>query len=211
MTDWIVNIIQGGGYLGIALLMAIENIFPPIPSEVIMGVGGLAVSKGTMSFWPLLFWGTVGSVAGNYVWYWVGYHYGYKSMRPFIDKHGRWLTVDWEHVEDTSRFFRKHGQWVVFFLRFSPLMRTIISLPAGLSCMNVWKFLIFTAAGSAIWNAALIAGASLMAGWFAGFENVIAIGTWVLIGLMLIGYVYRVITWEPRESPKDDTDSELAE
>ncbi len=204
MTDWIINMIETGGYLGIALLMAIENIFPPIPSEVIMGVGGLLVARGSMAFVPLLIWGTVGSLAGNYVWYWVGHKYGYRRLKPFIDRHGRWLTLDWQHVEDTSRFFRKHGQWVVFFLRFSPLMRTIVSLPAGLAHMSVWRFLIFTAAGSAIWNAILIAGASLLAGFVKDFEHWVGLGTWVLIGLMLIGYVFRVVTWKPREPADED-------
>ena len=199
MTDWIITMIERGGYFGIAFLMAIENIFPPIPSEVIMGVGGLLVARGSMSFVPLLIWGTAGSVAGNFVWYWVGHKYGYRRLEPFIEKHGRWLTLDWQHIEDTSRFFQKHGQWVVFFLRFSPLMRTIVSLPAGLAHMGVWRFLIFTAAGAAIWNTLLIAGASLLAGFVKDFEHWVGIGTWVLIGLMLVGYVFRVATWKPRE------------
>lgn len=198
MNDWIIRIIEGGGYFGIALLMALENIFPPIPSEIIMGVGGVAVAKGRMEFWPLLIWGTVGTVAGNYVWYWLGNRYGYEKTRPFIDRHGRWLTLDWEHIEVTTRFFQKHGQWVVFFLRFSPLMRTIISLPAGLAHMNIWKFLIYTALGSAIWNTLLIGAATLLAGWFAQFEQYLGYGVLALIVLTLLGYLYRVLTWKPR-------------
>ncbi|MDT0575548.1 DedA family protein [Croceicoccus sp. F390] len=198
MTGWIIDLIEGGGYFGIALLMALENIFPPLPSEIIMAVGGLAVAEGRMAFWPLLFWSTIGTTLGNYAWYLLGNRLGYERMKPFVDRHGRWLTVDWRQVENTSRFFRKWGQWVVFFLRFSPLMRTMVSLPAGLAHMNVWKFLIYTFAGSAIWNGALIAGAGLLAGWFRQFEDYLS-GTVIVLVVLMVGfYVYRVLTWKPR-------------
>lgn len=198
MHEFIIRFIEGGGYPGIALLMALENIFPPIPSEVIMGVAGVAVHAGRMAFWPVLIWGTVGTTVGNYVWFWIGRKLGYARLRPFVERHGRWLTMEWSDVEASTAFFRKHGQWVVFFLRFSPLMRTIISLPAGLACMSLWRFLLFTFLGSAIWNAALIGSASLLAGWFSGFEA--ALG-WIVIAMIVVGglwYAYRVATWSPR-------------
>lgn len=198
MNDFIIRLIEGGGYLGIALLMALENIFPPLPSEVIMWVGGNAVHHGRMEFWPLLFWGTLGSTLGNWFWFVLGDRLGYRRLRPFVDRHGRWLTIDWDHVEATERFFAKHGQWVVFFLRFSPLMRTIISLPAGLMHMRTSKFLAFTFAGAAIWNALLIGSASLLAGWFAGFEAALGYIVLGLLALALAGYVWRVATWKPR-------------
>jgi len=198
MNDFIIQLIEGGGYLGIAVLMALENIFPPLPSEVIMGVAGVAVHQGRMGFWPVLIWGTVGATIGNYAWFYLGHRLGYQRLKPFVVKYGRWLTMDWSQVEATSRFFRKYGQWVVFFLRFSPLMRTIISLPAGLAHMKTWKFLVYTAAGSAIWNAVLIGSASLLAEWISGFEHVIG---YLVIALLVIGaifYVWRVVTWTPR-------------
>ncbi|RVQ69106.1 DedA family protein [Croceicoccus ponticola] len=199
MQDFIIQLIEGGGYIGIALLMALENIFPPIPSEVIMGVAGVAVHAGRMAFWPVLFWGTLGSTVGNYLWFLAGKKMGYERLRPFVDRHGRWLTLDWCDIERSSRFFRKHGQWVVFFLRFSPLMRTIISLPAGLARMGTSRFLIFTFMGSSLWNAALIGSASLLANWFGNFEQVLS---YIVLGMILVGaawYAYRVITWTPRQ------------
>ena len=196
MSDWIVSIIEGGGYVGIAFLMALENIFPPLPSEVIMGVAGIAVAEGRMAFWPLLIWSTLGATLGNYAWFLLGDRLGYERMRPFVDRHGRWLTMDWRQVEATSRFFRRWGQWVVFFLRFSPLMRTIISLPAGLAHMGHWKFLIYTLAGTAIWNAALIWGAGLMARWFREFEHYLGDVVLVLVVAMTAFYIYRVVTWK---------------
>ena len=199
MHEFIIEAIARGGDLGIALLMAIENVFPPIPSEVIMGIGGVLVARGEMEFWPLLAAGTVGCTVGNWFWFWIGDSWGYKRLAPFIEKHGRWLTLDWEHIEQASRFFQRHGQWVVFFLRFSPFLRTIISLPAGLSHMSKWRFLVFTFLGAGIWNVLLILGGELLATWLEESQDVIG---WIIlgaIGLALAGYVWRVLTWKPRE------------
>ncbi len=198
MTETIIQLIERGGYLGIFLLMIVENIFPPIPSELIMGMGGVAVARGTMEFWPLLLVGTVGSTLGNYVWFMAGEKLGYRRLKPLIDRWGRWLTVDWEDVERGTAFFQRHGHWIVFALRFSPLLRTIISLPAGLIHMPRAKFLAFTFVGTAVWNVALIMGGRWAADFF---ETSKVVAEWVVGGLLaatLIAYVYRVVTWKPR-------------
>jgi len=203
MDDLILQAIERGGYLGIALLMALENIFPPIPSELIMGLGGIMIARGVMEFWPLLIVGTIGTTAGNYVWFWVGHRFGYRRLEPFIARWGRWLTLDWEDVETASRFFHRYGQWVVFFLRFSPFLRTMISLPAGLLQMPLGRFLIFTFLGSAIWNALLILGGQWLAPYIQEYESAMP---WVVagtIGLALVGYVWRVMTWKPRDRRGD--------
>lgn len=198
MAEWILRLIEQGGYWGIVFLMAIENVFPPIPSEVIMGLGGIAVARGSMEFWPLLIAGTIGSTAGNYLWFLAGDKWGYERLKPFVDRWGRWLTMEWEDIEGASRFFRRHGQWIVFALRFSPFLRTVISLPAGLAHMKHWKFLVFTAAGAAIWNAALIMGGRWLSRYLEEAQdwlNWIVIGT---IALALLAYLWRVVTWKPR-------------
>ena len=199
MSDFIINLIEIGGYWGIFFLMVLENVIPPIPSELIMGLGGIAVSRGTMDFWPLLGFGTAGSLLGNYAWYVLGNRLGYHRLKPFIDRWGRWLTVEWEDVEKASAFFRKHGQWVVFVLRFSPLLRTIISLPAGLAHMSVWRFLIFTAAGSAVWNVFLIAGGHWLGTRFEAAEEFIGWMTLAALVLLLVVYIRRVLTWRARD------------
>jgi membrane protein DedA with SNARE-associated domain len=199
MQDLIIEAIARGGYLGIFVLMVIENVFPPIPSEVIMGIGGVLVGRGAMEFWPLLAIGTLGTTAGNYVWFWIGDRWGYKRLAPIVEKHGRWLTLDWEHIEKGTAFFRSHGQWVVFFLRFSPFLRTIISLPAGLSHMSVWRFLLFTAAGAAVWNALLIEGGRRLAPLMERYDEA---ASWAVgaMGAAILGfYLYRVVTWQPRK------------
>jgi membrane protein DedA with SNARE-associated domain len=198
MQNLIIDAIALGGYWGIFALMVIENVFPPIPSEVIMGIGGVLVARGQMEFWPLIAAGTLGTTVGNYVWFWIGDRWGYKRLEPFIARHGRWLTLDWEHIEKGTAFFRSHGQWVVFVLRFSPFLRTIISLPAGLSHMSTWRFLLFTTAGAAIWNALLIEGGRRLAPLMERYE---AVAGWAVGGFVMAivaFYLYRVLTWTPR-------------
>ncbi len=198
MDALILKIVEQLGLLGIGVLMALENIFPPIPSEAIMGAAGLAVHHGRMQFWEVILAGSIGSLIGNYFWFWLGDKWGYERLGPFIDRWGRWLTMEWEDVEKASRFFRRHGHWVVFLLRTTPIMRTLISLPAGLAHMNTLKFCIFTAAGVTVWNILLVVGT----GWLmTAFPNATSLFAGVLIGiavLSLAAYVWRLLTWRPR-------------
>ena len=198
MHEFILRAIEQGGLLGILLLMAVENIFPPIPSEVIMGLGGVAVSRGTMDFWPLMIVGTVGSTAGNYVWYWLGDHWGRTRLEPFVNRWARWLTMEWQDVERAQGFFQRHGPWVVFVFRFTPVFRTMISLPAGLAHMGLWRFLGFTFAGAFIWNLLLVESGRRLAVWLAESQEVLGWITLGLLGLTLAGYAWRVVTWKPR-------------
>ena len=196
MAEWILNLIEQGGYWGIALLMFIENVFPPIPSELIMGAGGIAVARGTMTFWPLLIAGTIGSTLGNYLWFLLGDRWGYQRLEPFVARWGRWLTMRWSDVEDASSFFQRHGQWVVFAMRFSPFLRTMISLPAGLSHMRHGKFLAFTFAGAAVWNTLLIYGGKWLAAYFDKMHEV---ASGAIIGLAVVAvaaWLWRVWRWQ---------------
>lgn len=196
MTDWIIHLIEQGGYLGIAALMFIENVFPPIPSELIMGAGGVAMARGTMSFWPLLIAGTIGTTLGNYVWFVAADRLGYRRLEPFVDRWGRWLTMRWSDIEAATRFFQSHGQWLVFALRFSPFLRTLVSVPAGLSHMAHWRFLAFTFAGAAIWNTLLIMGGH----WLSRYLDTMNAVTGPLIGALVLlalgAWIWRVARWK---------------
>lgn len=199
MNDWIVHLIEGGGYWGIGFLMVIENVFPPIPSELIMGLAGISVAHGRMEVAPLMLAGTIGSTLGNYAWFLLGRALGYRRLQPFVARFGRWLTFDWPDVEKLVVFFLRHGQWVVFVLRFAPVMRTMISLPAGLARMGHARFLAFTFAGAGIWNAILVA-----AGFYLGrnfgeidkFTGPVATGS---IAVVVLAWLWRVVRWKPRE------------
>lgn len=196
MSDWIIHLIEQGGYWGIALLMFIENVFPPIPSELIMGAGGVAMARGTMSFWPLLAAGTIGSTLGNYMWFLAGDRLGYQRLEPLVARWGRWLTMRWSDVEGATAFFQRHGQWVVFAVRFSPFLRTMISLPAGLAHMQHWRFLVFTFAGAAVWNTLLILGGHWLSDYLDTMNQISGplIGTLVI--LAVAAWLWRVIRWK---------------
>ena len=198
MAAWILYLIEQGSYWGIAFLMFIENVFPPIPSELIMGLGGMAVARGSMDFWPLLIVGTVGSTVGNYVWFLAGDKLGYHRLKPLVDRWGRWLTMDWDDVEKASHFFQKHGQWIVFVLRLSPFLRTIVSLPAGMAHMKHRTFLTFTFAGTALWNAALIKGGHWLSIYLDEAQGWLNWGIAATVALAVGIYVWRIATWKPR-------------
>lgn len=197
MTDFILNFTERAGYIGIFLLMVLENIVPPVPSEVIMGLGGVAVAQGRMQIVPLMIAGTVGSVLGNLFWYEIGVRLGYARFRPLVDRWGRWLTIEWRNVERLQRFFVARGQWVVFVFRFMPVGRTVISIPAGLAQMSRWRFIIWTTAGTAVWNAVLIAAGYWLGARFDRLGAVLGPVTTAIVVLAAIGYVWRVIVWRP--------------
>ena len=123
----------------------------------------------------------------------------YERAQPFVRRWGRWLTLEWRDVERAADFFRRHGEWIVFALRFSPLLRTMVSLPAGLAHMKHWKFLVFTFAGAAVWNALLIKGGHLL----ADYSDLV--NRWagpVVLGFLALavgGYIWRVVTWKPTD------------
>ena len=197
MDQIIVSLVDRLGLLGIAILMALENIFPPMPSEAIMGAAGLAIHHGKMQFWPVLIVATIGTVIGNYFWFWIGQRLGYERTRPFVKRWGRWLTLEWRDVEKAAHFFKRHGHWAVLALRATPFMRTMISLPAGLAHMKLWKFLVFTAIGSAAWNALLITGTRWLLERFPDSRNIITITLVAILALGVLGYLWRLATWKP--------------
>jgi membrane protein DedA with SNARE-associated domain len=198
MTDFILNLIHSWGYLGIAILMFLENVFPPIPSEVIMSVSGVMVAQGRFDFWTLIAVAVAGTTLGNWVWYWVGRWFGYARLKPLIDRYGRWLTLDWDEVEKLHDWFLRFGSGIVFVFRFVPIARTMVSLPAGMVGMSQVKFLIWTAAGSTIWISAIAGAGNWFGKQFAEVDRFIGPVVVVAIGSIVLLYIYRVITWKPK-------------
>lgn len=204
MDEWVISLIEGGGYWGILLLMALENIVPPIPSELIMGVAGIAMAHGRMDFAPVLLAGTLGSTLGNYVLFLMADRLGYERLKPFVDRWGRWLTMEWRDIERAGQFFRRHGRWVVFVMRFMPMFRSIVSVPAGLAHMRHLTFLIYTAAGAAIWNTILIMTGSWLGRRFSEAETWIGWATVVFAVVAAVWYFWRVFTWQPSQGQAED-------
>lgn len=186
------------GYWGVFVLMMLENVIPPIPSEAIMGMAGVAVAQGRMAFVPLVLVGTAGTMAGNLFWWELGRRLGYHRLRPFVERWGRWLTLEWEDVERLRRHFDRWGGVTVFVFRFLPFGRTIISVPAGLMHMPVGRFLLYTGAGSAIWNTLLVAAGLGLGNVVDGLERWATPILAATLAIALVGYLWRVLTWNPR-------------
>lgn len=197
MTDLLLTLLDKGGYLGIFVLMILENVFPPIPSEVILLAAGALVEQGKMN--PITLWiiATAGTLVGNLFWFWLGSRWSEGTLKRVIDRWGRWLTFEWDEFLSARNMFRRYGDWIVFLLRFSPLLRTIVSLPAGLARMKLWRFSLFTFLGSLIWNGLLILGGQALAGLIDRYETAAGYAIVAFVVLGVVVYVYRVVTWQP--------------
>lgn len=143
------------GYLGIGLLMFLENLFPPIPSELIMPLAGFTVAKGNMQMVPAIAAGVIGTVIGAFPWYYAGMFLGEKRLMDLADKYGKWLTISSRDIEKAIAWFNQYGGRAVFICRLVPGVRTLISLPAGISRMNFGMFLLYSTLGTIIWTSLL--------------------------------------------------------
>ncbi len=162
MDDWIFQVITTLGYLGLALLLVAENLFPPIPSEVVLPLAGFVVGRGDLGFWQALLASTTGSVVGALILYALGRYGG----RGLVLRYGSWLRVSAKELERAEGWFRRYGDWVVLFARVVPLARSIVSIPAGTMQMPLLRFTVLAAVGSGVWNVLLIgAGVALGANW----------------------------------------------
>lgn len=151
----IIQLIQQTGYLGVFILMALESALIPIPSEITMPFAGFLVQQGKLNLYAVIFIGAFANLVGSLVAYAIGYYLEETVILKLIDKYGKFILVTRKEYEHSMSWFRKYGDGVAFFSRILPAVRTFISLPAGLSEMNVWKFSIFTFLGSLIWSAFL--------------------------------------------------------
>ena len=162
MLESIIDTINSFGYVGIAFLMALENIFPPIPSELIMPLAGFTASQGKLDFVSVVIAGTIGSVLGASPWYFLGKYWGLKRTKKIADKYGKWLTVSGEDVEKAKRWFDRRGYIATAVGRLVPGIRTYISIPAGISKMPLLPFLIYSTAGSVVWVSLLTYGGYIL-------------------------------------------------
>ncbi|MGD6966262.1 DedA family protein [Rossellomorea vietnamensis] len=166
MENWLMEIINNFGYGGIFLLIALENLFPPVPSEVILTFGGFVTTTSDLTITGVVIASTLGSVIGAVVLYGLGLQLDVERMEKIVDKWGHILRLTKKDIHRADAWFDKYGYWSVFFCRFVPLIRSLISIPAGMSNMKFVPFLIFTTAGTFIWNIVLVnLGAKVGASW----------------------------------------------
>jgi len=186
IVEFVINTISTLGYPGIVVLMGIESAAIPLPSEVIMPFSGFLVSEGRFSLHGIALAGAIGSVLGSWVTYWIGYYGG----RPLIRKYGRYVLITEHDLELVDRFFEKFGNLATFIGRMLPIIRTYISIPAGISRVKFWQFTLAAFVGSYVW--------SLFLGWIGvrlgeNWESIRAYFRqvdWIIVLIILVGLVW---------------------
>ncbi len=197
MSDWIVRLIEQSGYLGIGFLMFLETVFPPIPSELIMPVAGLAAQRGQMNMAGVIAAGTAGAMLGNILWYLAARALGTQRLKPFIKRWGRWLGIGWKDIEKAHDWFERHGSAFVLVGRVVPTARSLISVPAGLLDMRFRSFFLASLIGTALWTAMLAFLGAQLGAHYGSIEAVI--GPISILVLVAIGgaYAWRVFSHKP--------------
>lgn len=205
MFHWILDVITQAGYLGLLALMVLENIFPPIPSELVMPLAGYLAAQGRMDPILVVLVGTAGSVLGALPWYWIGRQVGRERLLRWVTRYGHWLTLSCEEVDRANDWFRRRGWTAVLFGRLVPGVRTLISVPAGIAHMSLPLFLALTTLGSLAWTGLLVASGYLLKSQYRLVEGAIdPIATAIVAGIVLL-YVYRVARgiWQRRAAAAD--------
>ena len=178
------------GYAGIFFLMVLESMVAPVPSEAVMPFAGVLWFSGEMSFWPIVIWSTLGSIVGSLISYAIGLYGG----RPLLQKYGKYVLLKEHDLALTERFFEKYGDKTIFVSRFIPVVRHLISIPAGMGKMNLYKFIFYTALGAGLWNAFLAyAGYYLGSRWveIRKYSEIIDIVLILAIVATVVFYVYK--------------------
>ncbi|WP_079478976.1 DedA family protein [Halobacillus salinus] len=166
MENWLMEVMNQYGYIGILLLIALENIFPPVPSEVILTFGGFMTTSTDLSIVGVVISSTLGSVIGAIVLYSIGLQLDVERLEKIVERWGHILRLSKTDIYKADQWFDKFGPWAVFFCRFVPLIRSLISVPAGMSNMNFGLFVLLTLVGTSIWNIVLVnLGASVGESW----------------------------------------------
>ena len=200
MFDWVAGLVEQIGYIGIALLMLAENVFPPIPSELVMPIAGVIVARGELSAIGVVAAGTAGSLAGALLWYYVGRSVGCERLKRWAARHGRWLTVSPEEVDKAAALFNRHSGKAVLLGRLVPAVRTLISVPAGVAGMALLPFLAYSTLGTALWTTLLTTAGYLLEEQYRKVGEYLNPLSSVILGLIALGYLYRVVTLPHRRS-----------
>ncbi|SCL64932.1 DedA family protein [Micromonospora peucetia] len=200
LTGWVAGVIDAAGAIGVALLVALESIIPPIPSEIVLAMAGYLASEGRFNV--VLVWvaATVGSLAGALVLYWLGAAAGEDRLKRWLD---RLPLVDRDDLEKADRWFERHGRWAVLFGRMMPVVRSLISVPAGANRMPLPEFIAFTTLGSGIWNALFVGlGYALGSRW----QQIEQYSKWFDYGIIAI-FVVTIAWWAIKKTRRRRTHS----
>lgn len=189
MIDWITNIIDALGYTGIALLMCLENVFPPIPSEVIMPLSGFVVTQGKLKLPWIILAGVVGSVMGTLPWYSLGKMLGVQKLRALVNRHGKWFGLSGKDVASAHDWFHQRGSIAVGIGRLVPGIRTYISIPAGISRMQLLAYLIYSSLGTVVWLSFLAYAGFVLGDNYERVRDYLAPISRIALGVLMGGTV----------------------
>ena len=195
MANWIIDFIGQHGYLGVIALMILENVFPPIPSELIMPFAGFVAARGELNAAGVLAAGTLGSVLGTLPWYVAGRCLSVARLKRWAGRHGRWLAASPADIDRAEEWFARRGEQAVFLGRMVPAVRSVISAPAGITGMALPRFLLWSIAGSALWVGALVALGYVLENQYE------RVGQWldpvskVIVAIAVAAYLSRVVTF----------------
>jgi membrane protein DedA with SNARE-associated domain len=188
LIEWVNSIIIAIGYPGIMFFMFLESTMVPVPSEIIMPFAGYLVAQGKLSFWLIVVLSGVASLLGS----WLSYAIGYYGGIPLIKKWGKYVLLDESRLKWTEKWFRKYGEKTIFFSRFIPVVRHLISLPAGIGKMNLFKFSVYTFIGATIWNTFLLYLGFVLGANYLLIHKYSQMLDWVVLVLIAIAVVYYV-------------------
>lgn len=193
MADWVIGMIEQYGYFGILLLMLGENLFPPLPSELIMPFAGFLAARGDLNPLLVVAAGSLGSLLGAIPWYWAGRRWGAERLKQFAQSHGRWIALAPREVDRGRELFEKHGPLVLVLGRLVPALRTVVALPAGLARLAPLPFVLWTLLGSVLWTSVLTAAGYLLENQYERISrwlNPVATGIFAIIAIV---YLVRVV------------------
>jgi len=191
-TEWARDIIDRLGYPGVGALVALENVIPPIPSEVILPLAGFQADQGDFNLFLLIIVATIGSIVGALILYSVGALLGEHRIRRLVGRFGKYILVTVDDIDKATGWFKRHGRSAVFFGRLVPVVRSLVSIPAGVDKMPLGSFLIYTTVGSAIWNTLLIVAGYLLGTQWERVEGFVKVFQYVVILAALAAAAYFV-------------------
>ncbi len=190
LTEWIISVMEQLGYWGIALLMFLDNVFPPIPSEIIMPSAGYSASQGELLLVGVIMAGCSGSLLAAALLYWIGYKFNHDAIFKFVDRYGKYLFIKSADVKKSLSWFEHYGHRIVFFGRMIPAVGSLISIPAGMSHMPFWKFMFYSTLGTIIWTTFLAC-----VGFYFGENQQLMHQIFSNVSYVIIAIVAVIIAW----------------
>ena len=207
LANWVQDVINQFGYIGVALLVVIENVFPPIPSEIVLPFAGFVAQQGANSVGTtadaaqsdttvigMMIAATIGSVVGALILYFVSAAIGPERLRGFVERFGRWFGVKSADLVRAEAWFDRRSSAAVLVGRCVPLIRSIVSIPAGFRRMKLTSFVVLTAIGSAVWNIALIGAGAVLGDQWERVGEYVGVFQWLVIGAILLLLVRFVVS-----------------